>query len=244
MPDEVDDPLVHRGVAVPIKAIIADLDGLLIDSEPIWREVEIAVFGSLGIVLNDDLCRATMGMRVDEVVAHWHGLHPWGGLTEDEVSLRIVEGVAAAVEQRGQPLPGLGHFLALVEASGCRAAIASSSWPQVIEAAVNRLGLARQFPQTYSAAGLPFGKPHPGVYLAAAAGLGVDPAACVALEDSPAGVLAAKAAGMRCIAIPDHAMRHRPEFGQADVALGSLDEVTLEVLLGRAINRSMESSDH
>ncbi|MEK7214238.1 MAG: hexitol phosphatase HxpB [Chloroflexota bacterium] len=234
MPDEVDDTLVHRGIAVPpIQAIIADLDGLLIDSEPIWREVEIAVFGSLGIILNDDLCRTTMGMRVDEVVAHWHGLHPWVGLTEDEVSLQIVEGVAAAVEQRGQPLPGLGHFLELVKGSGCRAAIASSSWPQVIDAAVRRLGLAPHFPQTYSAAGLPFGKPHPGVYLEAAAGLGVEPAAYVALEDSPAGVLAAKAAGMRCIAVPDHAMRHRPEFEQADTVLESLEEVTLGMLLGR-----------
>ncbi len=239
MPHEVDDPLVHGGIAggprpssAPTRAIIADLDGLLIDSEPLWREVEIAVFGALGVPLTEDRCRETMGMRVDEAVAHWHGIHPWRGVTQEEVALRIVRGTAAAVEQRGQPLPGLAHFLEIVDGSGCKTAIASSSWPEIIDAAVRRLDLARHFRHTYSAAGLPFGKPHPGVYLAAAAGLGVEPGACVALEDSAFGVLAAKAAGMRCIAVPDRAMRHRPEFQQADVVLGSLAELTLELLLG------------
>lgn len=251
MPHEVDDPLVHWGVAavagaagltlnpaagpgaVPITAIIADLDGLLIDSEPIWREVEIAVFGTVGVRLTDDLCRETMGLRVDESVAYWYQRRPWPGVSPEEVTLRVVQGVAETVEQRGRPLPGLDHFLAVVDASGCRAAIASSSWPQIIDAAVRRLDLARHFPLIYSAIDLPFGKPHPGVYLAAAAGLGAAPNACVALEDSANGVLAAKAAGMRCLAVPDRAMRHRPEFRQADAVLGSLEEVTLELLLGR-----------
>jgi sugar-phosphatase len=216
----------------PIRAIIADLDGLLIDSEPIWRAVEMAVFGALGIDLTEDDCRSTMGMRVDEVVAHWAALRPWVGASQGEVSERIVAGVADAVLERGQALPGLDHFLALVDASGCLTAIASSSWPPVIEAAVARLGLAGHFEHWYSAYHEPYGKPHPGVYLRAAAALEVEPAACVAIEDSVAGVLAAKAAGMRCIAVPDHAVRERPEFGRADVVLASLAELTTAHLLG------------
>lgn len=206
-------------------AVIFDLDGLLIDSEPIWREVEQRVFGDLGVQLTDELCRTTMGLAVDEVVAHWFALAPWPGKRLGAVEEKIVGGVIAAIRSHGTAMPGVEHALALVERLGLRRAIASSSHEIIIDAALERLGLRDAFEVVVSAEHERLGKPHPGVYLTAARRLGVDPGACVTLEDSPNGVLAAKAAGMRCIAVPEPGVDRRA-LETADVVLASLADLT------------------
>jgi len=212
-------------------AAIFDLDGLLIDSEPVWREVEKHVFGGLGIPLTDDLCRTTMGLPVDEVVAYWYERAPWPERDLRSVENAIVGGVIEAIRTRGTAMPGVRHALSLTETLGLRRAIASSSHEILIEAALKRLGLDDAFEVVVSAEHEPFGKPHPGVYLTAAHGLGVDPTACVAIEDSPNGVRAAKAAGMRCIAVPE-AGAPFSAFDCADAVLTSLIDLTATFLHG------------
>jgi len=212
-------------------AVVFDLDGLLIDSEPVWREVEQRVFGELGVSLTDELCRTTMGLPVDEVVAHWFARAPWPGHNLRGVEEAIVTGVIEAIRARGSAMPGVEHALALVESLGLRRAIASSSHEIVIDAALERLGLCGAFEVIVSVEREPFGKPHPGVFLTAARRLGVDPAACVALEDSPNGVRAAKAAGMRCIAVPEPGVE-RSALDGADAVLTSLAELTETLLRG------------
>lgn len=103
-------------------------------------------------------------------------------------------------------------------------AIASSSMPEIIEAAVDRLGARGMFQALVSAEGEAHGKPHPAVYLAAAKKLGVDPGDCIAFEDSVFGLQSAKAAGMHCIAVPEAHNRGRKEYAIADRILGSLEE--------------------
>lgn len=213
------------------EAAIFDLDGLLIDSEPIWRAVEQRVFGDVGIVLDDDLCHTTMGMTVDAVVAHWYGRAPWSGPDPGEVEESIVAGVVATIRAGGAAMPGVDHALAVVASLGLRVAIASSSHEVVIAAALDRLGIADAFEAVVSAQHEPFGKPHPGVYLTAAHRLGVEPNRCVALEDSPNGVRAAKDAGMRCVAVPEAGIG-RAEVAGADVVLHSLEALTEYHLAG------------
>lgn len=211
-----------------IVAVVFDMDGVLIDSEPMWQDAEIEIFGSLGLSLTREDCRQTMGMRVDEVVRLRHGEHPWSGAPVDEVAERIVSRVVELVRERGRPLPGVAGALELLRRHGMRIALASSSSYRLIAAVLDALGLGGVFEVRHSAEEEAAGKPDPAVYLSAARKLGVEPRRCVAVEDSPAGVAAARAAGMRCLAVPDRtafAGARAGAFAGADVVLGSLADL-------------------
>ncbi len=211
--------------APQIEGVVFDLDGVLIDSEPLWRDAEIEVFASVGIVLDHELCQRTMGLRSDEVVAHWRAQRPWSGASTAEVEAELLRVVATHIRHRGEPKPGIDEVLGFLEGRGIPVAVASSSPNAVIAAALERLDLGARFACVCSAEDEPFGKPHPGVYLTAAARLGISPACCCAIEDSPNGVLAAKAAGMTCIAIPDQAYGADPRIMTADRVVGALTDL-------------------
>lgn len=205
-----------------IQAAIFDMDGLLIDSEPLWQTAEIAVFGELGLRLTREDCMKTMGLRIDEVVQHWHGVHPWQGPADDEVVARIVTEVGRLVQEQGQPMPGVDNALTFVRERGCKVGLATSSRRVLLDIVLDKLGIRRHFDEVYSAEHEPYGKPHPGVYLTTAARLGVPPTACVAFEDSLHGVIAAKAARMACVAVPYAGLKDTRKFAVADVILPSL----------------------
>lgn len=212
-----------------IQAIIFDMDGVLLDSEPFWQEAEIVVFAQVGLHLTHEMCLETMGLRIDEVVAYWHGRHGWDdyqpGLLED----RIITGVVERILLKGAAKAGVAHALEFFKSRGVPLALASSSAYRIIRAVVERFQLADKFACIYSAEEEEYGKPHPGVYLTTARKLGVRPAECLAIEDSLNGVLAAKAARMKCLAIPDTATKHDPRFVIADVSLASLADINEEV---------------
>lgn len=182
------------------------MDGVLLDSEPMWQDAEIEIFGNLGLVLTRADCRQTMGMRIDEVVALRHAQHPWPGPGLEAVAEAIVDRVVELVGQRGRLLPGVSAAIDFFEDRGLRLGLASSSSYRLIEAALATLGLDGRFEVRHSAEEELAGKPDPAVYLGAARKLGVAARRCVAVEDSVAGVGAAKAAGMRCLAVPDRRM--------------------------------------
>lgn len=207
-----------------------DLDGLLIDSEPLWREAEMEVFGSIGVHLTDEMCASTMGLRLDEVVEHWYRLFPWTGPGKGEVERRVVERLVSLVREKGIPLPGVDTALTSFRSVGLRLALASSSTHRIIEAALERLDLGGEFEVVLSAEDELAGKPDPAIYLSAASALRVAPETCVALEDSLNGVLAAKAAGMTCIAIPVGTLDYPAEGPEADLTLRSLEEISTELV--------------
>ena len=195
--------MAPSSVSGAVQAVVFDMDGVLIDSEPIWRDVEQRVFATVGVQLDDEHCRETMGLRVNEVVAHWFARHPWAEPVPRAVEDAILAGVVDAVRSSGQVLPGVEHALSVCRAHGARAAIASSSYDVVIRAVLERLDLVSHFDVVVSAQDLPRGKPDPAVYLETARALDLPPARCLAIEDSVNGVRAARAAGMRCIGIPE-----------------------------------------
>lgn len=214
----------------PPKALIVDLDGLLIDSEPLWRAVEVRLFRGLGVPLTEEVCRETMGLRVDEAVGYWFARYPWPGPTTQEVLRQLLLEMIATLATKGRLMPGADRLLPLIQSQGRKTAIASSSPPEFIEAAVAQFGLGPYFPVRHSAAQEQYGKPHPSVFLSAARKLETPPGQCIVLEDSPNGVLAAKAARMACLAVPDPVMRTRKEFCLADLVLPSLADLTAAAL--------------
>jgi mannitol-1-/sugar-/sorbitol-6-/2-deoxyglucose-6-phosphatase len=213
-----------------IQAAIFDMDGLLIDTEPVWRRSEIEIFGRLGLHLTEEQCLETMGVRIAEVVRRWYSRHPWSGPAVDEVTRDVVDTVIRHVLAEGEPKPGVLNVLDVIRAAGLPIAIASSSGEELIRAVIRRLRIEPYITAICSAEDEPEGKPHPAVYLRAAAHLGVAPACCLAFEDSPNGVLSAKAAGMYCIVVPDPYLASHPRMEEADLRLASLEEFTPELL--------------
>jgi HAD superfamily hydrolase (TIGR01509 family) len=192
-------------IASPLepRAVVFDLDGVLIDSEPLWQQAEVEVFRRLGVPLDRKMCATTRGRRIDEVVAHWYRRHPWRGLEPEAVERRIVNRLVELVRGTGEALPGVVEALDFLQARGVLLAVASSSSYRIVRAALGRLGIGGRFPVVHSAEDEARGKPHPDVYLGAARKVGLEPEQCLAVEDSLPGARSAKAAGMVCLAIPD-----------------------------------------
>ena len=207
-----------------IKAVIFDMDGLLIDSEPLWQEAEILIFKRVNIELTRELCLQTKGLRIDEVVNYWYQKYPWTNLTKKEVEELIIAKVIELIHLKGEPLAGVKSAISFVRQKQVQITLASSSATIIIQAALQKLKLTDVFEQIYSAETELFGKPHPGVYLTTASKLNVLPQECLALEDSLNGVLAAKAAQMKCIAIPEPLQYDNPKFAIADITLKSLEQ--------------------
>jgi len=221
----------------PIHAVIFDLDGLLIDSEPFWRQAEIEVFGSLGLELSESDVRQTMGLRIDDAVLHWWIRSPWEGMTVIEVERAVTARVAELIDGSGEPMPGAVESLALCARLHLPVAVCSGSYAVVIEAALRRLGIESDVAVWHSAEWEPLGKPHPGSYLSTASKLGIDPTACLAVEDSFNGAVSAKAARMRVVVVPEPDAFDSPRWGFCDAKLSSLtafDEGLLRSLEGPA----------
>ena len=213
-----------------IKAVIFDMDGLLIDSEPLWKEAEVAVFIGVGVPLSYEMTDQTMGLRTDEVVAYWHQRYPWTGRSPESVGAEIDGGALQLIKEKAEPKAGVEEAIGVCESMGLPMAIASSSSMAIINAVVEKLGVGHKFTVIHSAEFEAYGKPHPAVYLSAADKLGVNPGSCLAFEDSANGVLSAKAAKMHCIAVPDPELRHDKRFGIADVVVDSLLNITPEII--------------
>jgi HAD superfamily hydrolase (TIGR01509 family) len=215
-------------MSMPLRAAIYDLDGLVVDSEPSWVEAEVEVFRSVGVPMTPELSRETTGMRLDEAVALWSARFPWKGPSQAELLERLLARAQELIVTRAGPKPGVRESLSVMKQAGLRVALASSSPMAFIEAVLQKLKLLAEFEVIVSAESEPFGKPHPGIYLRAAEWLGVDPRECVALEDSLNGVVSAKAARMKCIAVPEQ--WPDPRLALADAVVESLLAVDAALL--------------
>ncbi len=208
-----------------VNAVIFDMDGLLLDSEDFWQHSEFTQFSALGVPLTLADTKKTVGWRCDYVVRYWYEQAPWQGPTQGEVADAIIDGVIAQIKSKGRLLPGAQHAIELCKQLGLPVALATSSNHRMMRETLRHFGLLSLFDATCSAEFLPYAKPHPQVYLNAAEALGIAPINCLALEDSVTGVIAAKAARMTCIAVPEHANFNDPRYAIADYKLASLTEL-------------------
>ena len=220
------------------EAVVFDMDGLLVDTEQIWGRVQAAIFDEIGVDVRPLLGGGLVtGMRADEAVGLFRERLGFAGPSDTELAERIVAGVVEAIPREARVLPGALESLDFCARSGLAIALASGSVESVIEAVLGRFGLRDRFAAVVSASEVEMGKPHPAVLHLTAARLGVEPVRCVVVEDALNGCIAAKAARMRVVAVPEPGTEDDPRWVLADVVLGSLCEFAgpqVSTLLGLA----------
>jgi sugar-phosphatase len=184
------------------RAAIFDMDGLLIDSEPLWKRAEREVFGAEGIEIDEAMAAVTATMTTRQVAEHWYGVRPWREKSIEDVEAAVVARVADLIRAGSSTMPGVHETLALCARLGWRVGLASNSPSVLCQLVLHELGIDGCFQAVVSADHVESGKPDPAIYLLAARMLGVEPRECLVFEDSPTGVRAARAAGMSVVAIP------------------------------------------
>lgn len=217
-----------------LNTVIFDMDGLLIDSEPLWGKAAEAYFDEHNIRLTKQQYALTTGMRTKEFLQYWFTHFGLPGEALAEAEQRIVQHVVELVKKQGEPMPGATYIVDFFRSRGFRTGLATSSGPALIDVVINKLGIRHQLEAIASAEGLPYGKPHPQVYLDCAGKLDSNPRQCICFEDSFNGMIAAKSAGMKCIIVPEPASFSRAAWAAADKKLSSLldfDEAVLEELV-------------
>jgi mannitol-1-/sugar-/sorbitol-6-/2-deoxyglucose-6-phosphatase len=207
------------------KAIIYDMDGVLTDSEPIWKIAMEEVFRGIGCPLTREDFQKTVGLRIDEVVSYWYHVSPWQDVNEKEVEQRIVQRMIALLTEHATPLPGVVESLQFFKEKGLKIGLATSSYEVLIDTILDTLKIRDYFQTVHSAEYELFGKPHPAVYLTAAKNLGVDPRACLVVEDSLNGIISGKAARMTVLCVPEKTHTPEPKLILADAQFESLNDV-------------------
>lgn len=165
-------------------AVIFDMDGVLIDSEPLWKKAIIKVFATVGINLTIEDCARTVGLRLDEVVAFRFRERPWEGKTQQEIIDEIMQEMVHQISTHGKPITGVLESLTYFQQQGLKIALATSSFQELMECTLKTLNISSYFSSTLSAEHLPYGKPHPEVYIESAKNLNVAPERCLVIEDS------------------------------------------------------------
>jgi len=212
-----------------IEAVVFDLDGVLLDSEHVWDEVREELTRERGGRWHEGAQRQMMGMSSLEWSRY---MHDELGVPDppEEISKEVVRRVETIYRRHLPAVPGARDAVERL-AEHWPLGLASSSNRELIELALELLNVADRFAATVSSEEVSRGKPAPNVYLEAARRLQVEPTRAAAIEDSHNGILAAKAAGMRVLVIPN---RHFPPgedaLAQADVVLESLAGLTAEAV--------------
>jgi HAD superfamily hydrolase (TIGR01509 family) len=210
-----------------IEAVIFDMDGLLVDSEPLAKEAWQATTRLYGAEIGDALFDRMLGLRETECAALVHaelGLSiPVDALCRQRNDLFLV-----SLPGRLKPMAGARELLAELAARGVRRALATSGERRYVALVMRELDLDPAFDVRVVAEDVRQGKPAPDVYLLAAARLSLPPAACLVLEDAPNGIAAARAAGMPCVAVPNRFTRTL-DLSAAEACLPSLVAVREEL---------------
>lgn len=211
---------------MPLNTVIFDMDGLLIDSEPCWQEAGMETLLQFNVTLSPVQYHHTTGLRTREWLDYWFSHFGIGKETIPAAEAALHQNVIAKIKANAAPLPGVREIIDFFKARQFHIGLATSSPLSLVRVVVDKLAIGNCFEAVASAEHLPYGKPHPQVYMDCAASLSANPLHCLAFEDSFNGLIAAKAARMKCVVVPVHDQAHLPKWGAADCKLGSLLEFT------------------
>ena len=204
-------------------AVIFDMDGVLVDSEPLAMEAMGRVMARQGVTYTEADNNEFIGRTTLEECRILKARHRLGA-DERDLTKQYVDLLVDLIRERPRPMPGVPDVLADLLAAGYRMALASSAEPVVIATNIDSLGLAHFFEAVVSGTEVAHGKPAPDVFLETAERLGLPAGRCLVVEDSRNGLLAAKAAGMACAVVPCANTRHQ-DFREADYRLSALRDL-------------------
>ena len=224
-----------------IRAVIFDMDGVIIDSEPLWEKAEQILLSRRGLDYNPAYREKIVGLNQRDsgrLLKETFNLPE----TIEELLAERIEILLPLYEKELELVPGLITILKEFKESGFLLALASSSPYRVINFVLDKFSLNQFFSVVVSGESVEFGKPYPDIYLYTASKLGacpeqgrrIEPGECVVIEDSINGVKSARGAGMLCIAIPDKRLNQK-EFQLADLVVDKLDKINVEMI--RNLNR-------
>ena len=198
------------------------MDGLLIDSEPLWGKAAENLFLKFGKKLTAAQYASTTGLRTKEFLQHWFNYLNIASEHIPEAEKIIIDDVVLLVKQQGKPMPGVEYIINFFLQQKFKIGLATSSPQPLIEEVVDLLGIGSHLQVISSAADLAYGKPHPEVYLICAEKLGAAPAECICFEDSVNGMIAAKAARMKCVVVPSIHDTKNTAWQIADLKISTL----------------------
>lgn len=213
-----------------LKAVIFDMDGLLIDSEPLWQEAGSETLAEFGKELSLEQYHSSTGLRTEEWIQHWFHYFEVPMQHATTAIDTIISKAISKIDEKGIAFGGIDHIISLMKAHSLKIGLATSSPLSLVDVVLKKLGLQNSFDAITSAEKLPFGKPHPEVYLNCASELGVAGMECIAFEDSFNGMIAAKAARMKCVIVPALQDYAHLKWNAADLKLRSLTEFDEEKL--------------
>jgi sugar-phosphatase len=210
---------------------IFDMDGLLIDSEPLWYEAALESLEKFDIHIGHTEYYASTGLRTKEFLEFWLGKFNIDLKYLPETEADITSRVISKVFEKGTTMKGVELAIESVKKTNLKIGLASSSPLSLIHAVLEKTGLQNEFTVVCSAEHLPFGKPHPQVFINCALALNSHPVECLCFEDSFNGLIAAKAARMKCVVVPHPDQFNETKWNLADLKLASLDAISNDTLL-------------
>jgi len=210
-----------------MKAVIFDMDGVIINSEPLWQIAEREVFSSLGVSVNDEFCEVTKTMTTTEVTKFWYDKSPWQNRSFYEVEQMVVFRVIDLIEKRECSISGVKNFVTSLKSKGFKLGVATNSPFILIPVVLRKVGVTNFFDTISSAESEENGKPDPAIYLRTSEKLNISPENFIVIEDSYSGMLAAKRAGMTVVAFTNG--NKEVNLTHADYKIDSFDGYNLEI---------------
>lgn len=211
-------------------AAIFDMDGLLIDSEPLWQQAGAETLKEFGVTLTDEQYNLTTGLRTPEWIDYWFTHFSINKDRAKEAAKTIEQAALDKIKAHGEAMEGVQYIMEFFKTNGYLIGLASSSPMRLIEAVIEKLNILPYLNAVTSAEHLPYGKPHPQVFLNCAELLQVPPTTCICFEDSFNGMIAAKASRMKCVVIPAPHVHHEGRWNAADRKLSSLTKFNMTTL--------------